>query len=489
MSSKMHDKMNNEVCITTSQTDALAPAAEPVKIAVQQPPPLRLNAEQIAALYAVREGQNLFISGPGGTGKSFLIKYIKEHAPAGVKIGITALTGCAAILLGCGAKTLHSWGGIGLARESAEELVQKILKRKKNNPTAYRNWTQTNVLIIDEISMMSAELFEKLNTIARLLRKEPGRPFGGMQVVAFGDFFQLPPIIRAVEGDPAQQLAFNAPSWSSTFNQTIQLKQLMRQTDPVFQELLNSFRVGDVRQDHIDILRGRMNLDWDSLEIKPTLIFPRRAEVDKINTANLEALDGERVKYEVRTVFKPEAPEGSIRMSRLPDGEQLISRFDNDAPYDEVAQFAVGAQVMLIHNKDQDLELVNGSRGVITRFTAGADGKEQLPVVKFKNGTELPIGRHAWEMDTLPGVCREQIPLRLAYAVTIHKSQGATLDSALIDIGPSIWEWGQAYTAISRVRSLDSLYVFAFDRRAVKAHPGVRAFYKKLDAEEKEGGE
>ena len=176
-------------------------------------------------------------------------------------------------------------------------------------------------------------------------------------------------------------------------------------------------------------------------------------------------------------------------MSRLPDGEQLIERFDNDAPYDATAEFAVGAQVMLIHNKDQGLELVNGSRGVITRFTASVDGKEQLPVVKFKNGTELPIGRHAWEMDTLPGVCREQIPLRLAYAVTIHKSQGATLDSALIDIGPSIWEWGQAYTAISRVRSLDSLYVFAFDRRAVKAHPAVRAFYKRLDAVKKEGGE
>lgn len=478
----MLDKMNNEVCVSTSQDSVLAASTVKELVAPEQPT-FKLNQEQIAALYAVREGQNLFISGPGGTGKSFLIKYIKEHAPEGMTVGITALTGCAAILLGCGAKTLHSWGGIGLARESAEELVQKIIKRKKNNPTAYRNWTRTDVLIIDEISMMSAELFEKLNTIARLLRKEPSKPFGGMQVVAFGDFFQLPPIVRMVDGaDPSQQLAFNAPSWTSTFGSVIQLKQLMRQTDPVFQELLNSFRIGEVRQDHIDILRGRMNLDWDSLEIKPTLIFPRRAEVDKINAANLEALEGVRVKYQVRTVYKPEAPEGSIRMSRLPEGAALIERFDNDAPYDACAEFAVGAQVMLIHNKDQELELVNGSRGVITRFTSGADGKEQLPVVKFKNGTELPIGRHAWEMDTMPGVCREQIPLRLAYAVTIHKSQGATLDSALIDIGPSIWEWGQAYTAISRVRNLDSLYIFAFDRRAVKAHPAVRAYYKGIDA-------
>jgi ATP-dependent DNA helicase PIF1 len=489
----MLDKMNNAILVNSNTS----PTADALQVKEPAPAPQpQLNAEQIAALYAVRERKNLFISGPGGTGKSFLIKYIKEHAPDGVSIGITALTGCAAILLGCGAKTLHSWGGIGLAREPADEIVQKIIKRKKNNPTAYRNWTRTDVLIIDEISMMSAELFEKINTIARLLRKEPGRPFGGMQVVAFGDFFQLPPIIRAVDGsDPSLQLAFNAPSWSSTFaggsgcSGTIQLKQLMRQTDPVFQELLNSFRVGEIRQDHIDLLRGRMNMDWDSLEIKPTLIFPRRAEVDKINAANLDALEGGRVKYEARTVFKPEAPEGSIRMSRLPEGAALIERFDTDAPYDVAAEFAVGAQVMLIHNKDQELELVNGSRGVITRFTMGVDGKEQLPVVKFKNGMELPIGRHAWEMDTLPGVCREQIPLRLAYAVTIHKSQGATLDSALIDIGPSIWEWGQAYTAISRVRSLESLYIFAFDKRAVKAHPAVRAFYKRLDAEKKKDSE
>jgi ATP-dependent DNA helicase PIF1 len=261
----------------------------------------------------------------------------------------------------------------------------------------------------------------------------------------------------------------------------VQLRQIMRQTDPVFQELLNSFRCGEIRDDHVAILRSRMNLDWDGLEIKPTLIFPRRAEVDRINAANLAALEGESYTYATKTEFKDAAPSGVIASATTPEGQQLIERFDNDAPYNTVETLTIGAQVMLIYNKDQDVGLVNGSRGVITKFIPSGSGSERIPVVLFKNGVETPVGRHTWEMDTLPGLCRSQIPLRLAYACTIHKSQGASLDCALIDIGSSVWEYGQAYVALSRVRSLDGLYVFAFDKRAVKAHPVVRAFYRRLD--------
>ncbi len=481
----MFDKMNNSVVAETATSLPLT-ESKPLTAAAPAPAPapaIRLNVEQIAALQAVRDRKNIFISGPGGTGKSFLIRYMKENAPSGIKIAVTALTGCAAILLDCGAKTLHSWAGIGLGRESVEEIVQKIQKRRKYNPIHYKNWTTTDVLVIDEISMMPADLFEKLNRIGQVLRKNASKPFGGLQIVALGDFFQLPPIVRDLSGGDAAaapHLTFNAPTWAETFQTTIQLQEIMRQTDPVFQELLNSFRSGDVRDDHIALLRSRMNLNWDGLEIKPTLIFPRRAEVDRINAANLAALEGESHVYTAKTEFKDAAGAGVIATVKTPEGQQLIERFDNDTPFNTVETLTVGAQVMLIFNKDQDIGLVNGSRGVITRFIPDADRTEHIPVVLFKNGVETPIGRHTWEMDTLPGVCRSQIPLRLAYACTIHKSQGASLDCALIDIGASVWEYGQAYVALSRVRSLDGLYVFAFDKRAVKAHPVVKAYYKQL---------
>ena len=182
----MLDKMNNAVQVETENTAVFttAPSAKPVDAATTAAP--AFNAEQQAALATVLERRNVFISGPGGTGKSFLIKYIKEHAPPELKVAVTALTGCAAILIGCGAKTLHSWAGIGLGKESTNELIAKIVKRKKNCPGPYRAWTKTDVLIIDEISMMSSELFEKLNNIGQALRK-CARPFGGMQIIALGD--------------------------------------------------------------------------------------------------------------------------------------------------------------------------------------------------------------------------------------------------------------------------------------------------------------
>ncbi len=485
----MLDKMNNEIQVSSIEGAAVAAAAsdKPVAVAVAAAATPTFNAEQLEALKAVALRQNVFISGPGGTGQSFLIKYVKEDAPPGCKVAVTALTGCAAILLGCGAKTLHSWAGIGLGKEPVAELVARIVKRAKYNPSPYKSWTKTDVLIIDEISMMSAELFEKLNAIAKTLRKSAA-PFGGLQVIALGDFFQLPPVVRdlsATDAATAAHFAFSAPSWADTFTRTVQLRQVVRQADPVFQELLNSFRLGEVREDHVDLLKTRMNLDWDDLEIKPTLLFPRRAEVDKINAANLSALDGASYTYEARTESKAGTDKRTVAASETPEGKLLIDRFDSDAPYTPIETLAIGAQVMLIYNKDQNAGLVNGSRGVITHFVPSDDDpKEQIPVVKFKNGMHIPIARHTWEMEQMPGICRSQIPLRLAYACTIHKSQGASLDCALIDCGPSVWEWGQAYVALSRVRSLDGLYMFAFDRRAVKAHPVVRAYYKRLAAEE-----
>lgn len=425
-----------------------------------------LNTGQRRAFDAVMDGNNVFITGPGGTGKSFLIKILLECMPKERKTGVVALTGCAALLLGCKAKTLHSWAGIGLGKESVEALVASI--KKKSWKPSLRNWLQTKTLIIDEVSMMTPELFEKLDAIGRRIRGS-SQPFGGIQIVLIGDFYQLPPVAANSE----IRFLFQSRLWNDVIHKTIQLEEIVRQKDPVFQGLLNAARVGRLEKEHVAILESRCDLPWRDQEIRPTLLFSRRREVDMINTANLEALEGETHIYRPRT--EVEAAGRNIT-------DEAITAFDKDSPYDEELTLRVGAQVMLIYNVSLEDGLVNGSRGVVRRF-ARSEG-ELIPVVLFKNGKEVGVGRAKWEIDDYKGVSRSQIPLRLAYAVTIHKCQGATLDSALIDIGINVFEFGQAYVALSRVRSLDSLYVWALDPRAIQAHPAALTYYKGLTVEE-----
>jgi ATP-dependent DNA helicase PIF1 len=434
----------------------------------------KLTPSQRAAVVAIMAGHNVFLTGPGGTGKSFAVETLKEVAPREMKIAVTAMTGCAALLLGGGAKTLHSWAGIGLGRESAGALAAKIRQNKRSKA----NWLKTDVLVVDEVSMMTAELFEKLDDIGQLLRGSP-RPFGGMQVLFIGDFFQLPPVVRGLT--PAQitsgeHLAFASPRWATVFDKTIELTEIKRQSDPAFCELLNAVRKGVLQESHLEMLRGRKGLSWQAQPIKPTLLFPRRTEVDEINAANLKALGGPHKTYKVKTAAASarisDAAVAAAEVTLAP----LIAAMDTDSQYAAELVLAVGAQVMLVCNLDVGEGLVNGSRGVVTGFF-GED-----PVVKFLNGSERVIARHPWPVGDDGVIARSQIPLRLAWANTIHKTQGATLDMALIDIGANTFEYGQAYVALSRVKSLDALYVWEIDPRAIKAHPRVVDYYAAISA-------
>ena len=181
--------------------------------------------------------------------------------------------------------------------------------------------------------------------------------------------------------------------------------------------------------------------------------------------------------YKVRTQVDEDAPRTSKELVRDPDFARYVEVFDKDAPYDTTLVLAEGAQVMLIYNMNIEIGLVNGSRGVVTGFRNG------IPIVLFKNGVEQAIGWHGWQLDSYKGVARAQIPLRLAYALTIHKCQGATLDCAMVDIGENVFEYGQAYVALSRVRSLDSLYIWSLNMQAIRTHPQVVDFYRRLSEE------
>jgi len=442
---------------------AAAPTVLDVLDTLEVPDEKPLNPEQQDAYDTIMSGKSCFITGPGGTGKSFLLQRVERDfkAKTGRKVAITAMTGCAALLLGPFAKTLHSWAGVGLARGTVEELVAAILLKKKSKAT----WKSTSCLVLDEVSMLTPELLEKLDQIGREVRGHPSSPFGGMQVVFVGDFFQLPPVVKGT----GSSFAFESPLWRSIVKKTIELKTIVRQKDPVFQKILNEARVGALSKESYEVLLTRKTKAWRKLEIKPTMLFTKNTDVNYINENSLAKLESEEHVFEVKT----------IRVKRIPEDveQMLIDKLDKDASYERALTLKIGAQVMLVTNLDPEIGLVNGSRGVVTDFAP--DGS---PLVKFLH-CSLPIRPHKWEADgNDSGLAREQIPLKLAYAITIHKAQGATLDCALVDVGPATFEYGQAYVALSRARSLDALYIHDIDPGAFRAHPTVKAFYEQAQS-------
>ena len=445
-----------------------------------------LTKEQLSVIDHLLKGDNIFLTGGGGVGKSYLLSVIYTEFPGLKKrlmaiknpgsvaklprIQMCALTGCAALLLGHKAKTLHSWAGIGLGKGSVSELYIKIRRNRK----AMSNWLCTDLLIIDEISMMTAELLDKLNEIGKKVRSNK-KPFGGIQILFVGDFFQLPPVNKSNE---PTMFAFESAAWKEAITSSIELTQIQRQKDEVFQGVLKEARTGTLTKESCEILRGCQGRDWKENKIRPTLLFPRRAEVEMINDSNLRALTGRRYSYKARLVYDGKIPDGFIESDE--NFQKALRLFDSDGAYSKELELMVDAQVMLIANVDPDSGLVNGSRGVIVGFCPSTE----LPIVEFVNGVKKSIGHHTWPIEDYEFISRTQIPLKLAYAVTIHKCQGSTLDAALVDIGTGNFEFGQAYVALSRARSLEALYVYDFDPTAFKAHPKVKKFYSELQTKQ-----
>jgi ATP-dependent DNA helicase PIF1 len=437
-----------------------------------------MNTAQQAAFDAIESGKSIFLTGPGGTGKSYMLNELWKRSSK--EISLTAMTGCAALLLNSKAKTLHSWAGVGLGTDVVPLLVSKIRKSRR----AALRWLKTDVLVIDEVSMMTPDLFEKLDEVGRKVRRNELLPFGGLQIVLVGDFFQLPPI-------STQSFVFESPLWKKLALETHELTEIVRQKDPVFQTILNEARHGELTKASVKLLRKRMNLDYKSLTVQPTMLFTRRVEVDQINTRELKKLTTERHVFKATTVFNPSANTAGLTVSS-PDVQTAVQKLDGNAAYTPELVLAVGAQVMLLYNLNHEAGLVNGSRGVVVDFKkAEPDDNAKalikrdetlMPVVEFKSGDRRTIDYNTWEVQDFPGVLRKQIPLKLAYAVTIHKAQGATLDCALIDVGDRTFEYGQAYVALSRCKDIESLYVHDLDAAAFRANPKVKEFYQREKA-------
>jgi ATP-dependent DNA helicase PIF1 len=423
----------------------------------------------------IKSGKNIFLTGPGGTGKSTLIRKITDEIE---NVNVTAMTGCAALLLDCKAKTLHSWAGIGLGKDPVAKNIETIKKKSY----VKKRWTHTRTLIIDEVSMLTPELFERLDEIGRTLRKNPNKPFGGLQLVLVGDFCQLPPVAKDLSGaDVDLKFVFESGLWHKTVDTIILLNKIWRQSDPVYQKILGEVRLGSLSDESLAILQSRTNTNWRDDTIQPTLLFSRNFEVDKINEKNLTALSESAHRFKADTIFEnkrwyDEQNYGEPAGKGSDIANFAVAKLNQDATYSENLELRLGAQVMLIINLDMDAGLVNGSRGVITGF----EPVRGFPYVKFKKGGPRLIEPFIWWSHEFPHIGQQQIPLRVAYAITIHKSQGASIDSAIVDIGKNTFEYGQAYVALSRVRSLEGLHIFALDVSRIRTHPRVLAFYNNL---------
>ena len=406
-----------------------------------------LSPSQYHAYDLFTQGKNIFISGQAGTGKSFIIDMMNKYAHSQHKrIQVTALTGCAALLLNMKATTIHSWGGIGIGGE-VSTLISNIRKYKK-----LENWL-IDILIVDEVSMMSKSLFELLDTIGKKLRKN-SKPFGGIQLIFCGDFYQLPPI--------DDSFCFESELWNQTFDKTILFTKNYRQQDDGFQKVLNEVREGNISPEGCKLLIECTKKKVGE-GIKPTIIYPTKKLADQVNQFENLTLD---------VLSEPHIYKSYKSNSTGHIGLELDKQMQSKN-IDETITLKIGSQVMCIVNLDQDIGVVNGSQGIIIEFQDG------YPIVQFKT-CKMIIKPHLWKNDKYENEGIYQIPLILSWAITIHKAQGISLDEAMINIGSSVFEYGQTYVALSRVRTQEGLYIKSLDVSRIKANPKVIEFYKSI---------
>ena len=430
---------------------------------------MQLSPEQKTALKLFKEGKNIFITGPGGTGKTELIKHLVEDAKLRKKnIQVCALTGCASVLLGCGAKTVHSWANIGLASGDSERIIERISKSKHKK----KAWLDVDILIIDEVSMMSVKLLEILDELGKKIRKQNTLPFGGIQIVLSGDFYQLPPVGDKDEPDTCK-FCFESSKWNLIINEIVCLKTMFRQTDAVYAKVLNQIRIGKLYKSSFNILQNCIGKSSKEL-LRPTILLPRRRDVDNINASELAKLDTETKIFNWNIEGNPQ---NSIKNAKDVEKSIEIRFLKSGMMVDEKLVLKVGAQVMCVANIDMEgpYPIVNGSQGIVVEFV------KDLPLVQFRDGQKRIIGKHRWSSETIESVGVQQIPLIHAWAITIHKAQGVTLELAQIDAGSNIFECGQTYVALSRVKSLEGLYLTALNPGKIKVNKKVQEFYSNLN--------
>lgn len=407
---------------------------------------------QDTALDILKTGANVFLTGEPGAGKTHTlnryITYLKDHK---IPVAVTASTGIAATHVG--GMTIHAWSGVGIKDTLTPYDLDQITSRER----VVKRIVKAKVLVIDEISMLDAHTFSMVEQIVRTIKGLP-LPFGGMQVVVVGDFFQLPPVTRKGE---VTQFAFESPAWRGLDLLTCYLSEQFRQDDASLLSLLSSIRCNEVDESCYELLESCSETSFKE-GIEPTKLYTHNADVDQMNAKRLNELKGSARKFEMNARGNKQLLEGLKRSCLSP----------------EVLELKVGAMVMCTKN-NFEVGYVNGTLGQVTDY----DEKNGNPIIETFDGRSLTISPNLWTVEDGGKVLAEvtQIPLRLAWAITVHKSQGMSLDAAEINLN-NAFEYGQGYVALSRVRALEGLLLRGANQRALEVHPKILFHDKEFKA-------
>ena len=425
-----------------------------------------LNDKQRFAVEQTMKGENILITGPAGTGKSYTIKHIIELLKANKKnVGLTATTGTAAFIIG--GQTIHSFMGLGIGNETIAELFIKI----KNRSNIYRTLIELDVLIIDEVSMLDSLLFEKISLLLCYIKSHSfkdaellNKPFGGVQVIFIGDFCQLAPVNGTY--------CFLSKLWKDANIKVILLEELVRQTgDVLFQQILQIIRRGRCTDNILKVLSLLKDTEFHD-EIIPTKLYPKNVNVDKINEFEINKL---KLAGNKTFLYNAEASKDNEKNGNI-------------AKYN--VELVENAQVMVTRNIDVSAGIVNGTRGIVKGL------EEDCVVIKDTQGLLHTIQYYKDVLDNSGKTVKtvktanvtkvtkvadksyiSHMPLKVSYALSIHKSQGMTIDAVEIDLGDNIFTCGQAYTALSRAKSLASIKIIEVSKQSFKMNPFVKEFY------------
>jgi len=428
---------------------------------------------QEQAFLIMKTGVNVYLTGSAGSGKTFLLnKYISYLMSHNIPTAVTASTGIAATHMN--GMTIHSWSGIGIKNFLGEKELD-LLEEKKY---LWKRFAKARVLIIDEISMLHASQLDMVEKVCRRFKRND-KPFGGLQVILSGDFFQLPPINKSGEENESG-MVFNSNAWKLLNPAICYIEEQHRQEDDVLTEILNTIRSNTMEEKHYELLRGRLGAKLKD-EVKATKLYTHNINVDDINNIELSLIKDEK---EIISQMTSSGP------------EPLVELLKKSCLAHEKLKLKIGAEIMCIKNNFEE-GYVNGSRGKVIGF----EEENGNPIIKLYNGKKISLKPEIWaiEEDGKIKASLSQIPLRLAWAITIHKSQGMSLDNAEIDLSRT-FAYGMGYVALSRVRTLEGISLVGFNSDSLKVDPKILEFdqdlknqsfhnellFKKLKKEEQE---